>query len=45
MQTAISIIIGIMIGGAVGVTVMCLAQVTQCADCPYRSNGVNRDGK
>ena len=45
MQIAISVIIGLILGGAIGVAAMCFAQVAQCADCPYRGNRVSRDGK
>lgn len=45
MQTAIGIMIGIIIGGAMGVGAMCFAQVAHCADCPHRGSRVNRDGK
>ena len=45
MQATICLLIGLTIGGAVGTAAMCLMQVTQCSDCPYRKNRVNRDGK
>ncbi|MBQ9901092.1 MAG: hypothetical protein IJM51_01710 [Clostridia bacterium] len=45
MQIAISVIIGIILGGTLGVAAMCFAQVAQCAECPYKGTRFNRDGK
>ncbi len=45
MHELFCIMIGVFIGGAVGVVTMCLFQITQCSECPYRGNSVRRGGK
>ena len=45
MYGTVCFLIGLFTGGAVGVTVMCLIQVTRCSDCSKRSSRVNQDDR
>ncbi len=45
MHTFICIIIGMLVGGTAGTAAMCLVQVSRCAECTKRENGVSKGAK